>query len=108
MVVGSEWVAEGGGGGGERWRGSTIPSFLFAVWSALPSNWILGAQSVFMSSMKCKKSMNVRLFSCSAVLKVILAVMCIYVIYKCLSWDFYQQQEVLASQAKNSQAKPSV
>jgi hypothetical protein len=38
--------------------------------------------------------MNVCLFSCSTVLYVILAVMGIYMIYKCLSWDFDQQQDL--------------
>ncbi len=50
--------------------------------------------ALFMFSMKCKKSMNVCLFSCSTVLYIILAVMCIYVIYKCFSWDFDQQQDL--------------
>jgi hypothetical protein len=47
-----------------------------------------------MPSMKCKKSMNVCLCSYGAVLYVILAMMCIYVIYKCLSLDFDHQQDL--------------
>jgi hypothetical protein len=37
---------------------------------------------------------TVCLFRCSAVFYVISAVMCIYVIYKCLGWDFDQQQDL--------------
>jgi hypothetical protein len=33
-------------------------------------------------------------FSCCAGFYIILAVMCIYVINKCLSWDFDQQQDL--------------
>ncbi len=47
-----------------------------------------------MSSMKCKKSMIVCLSSCNAVPYIVLAMLCIYAIYKCLSWDFDQQQDL--------------
>ncbi len=40
------------------------------------------------------QGMNVCLLSCSAVFYIILAAMCIFVIYKCLSWDFDQQQDL--------------
>jgi hypothetical protein len=50
--------------------------------------------------------MDVCPFSCIALFNVILTAMCIYVIYKCLSWDLDQQKD-LGKQAKNSQAKPS-
>ncbi len=50
--------------------------------------------TVFMYNMKFKKSMNVCLFSCNNVPYIVLAGMCIYVIYKCLRWDFNLQQDL--------------
>jgi hypothetical protein len=38
--------------------------------------------------------MNVCLSSCNTVPYIVLAVMCIYVIYKCLRRDFDQQQDL--------------
>ncbi len=67
---------------------------------------LLSCRAVFMPSMKCKKSMNVCPFSCSAVFYVLLAVMCIYVIYKCFCWGLISNK-IWASQAKNSNALPS-
>jgi hypothetical protein len=50
--------------------------------------------AVLMSSMKCKKSMNVCLSSCNAMPYIVLAMMCIHVIYKCLSWHFDLKQDL--------------
>jgi hypothetical protein len=47
-----------------------------------------------MLSMKCDKKINVCLFNCNIVPYIVVAVMCIYVIYNCLSRDFDQQQDL--------------
>ncbi len=47
-----------------------------------------------LASVKCEEGVDVCFFSFIAVFNVILTAMCIYVIYKCLSWDFDQQEDL--------------
>jgi hypothetical protein len=56
-----------------------------------PTEGFRPSRPLQLAGVKCKMSMNVCLFNYSAVFYVILIAMCIYVIYKCLSWDFDQQ-----------------
>ncbi len=73
----------------------------------------LGPAGLFTSLVRnVDKSENGYMYSCCAVLCIILAAcvgltaMCIYVIYKCLKSEILISSKIWASQAENSQAKP--
>jgi hypothetical protein len=59
--------------------------------SLCPTEGLRTSRPLQLASVKCEKSMNICLFNYNAVFHVLLAALCIFVIYKCLSWDFVQQ-----------------